>query len=448
MSGEGGDTGGGGYSGGDPGGDSGGGGKGSSGSSDSGGGGKGGDSNIYAPPGDVADYGPQPVASGGGGGGSDPMPYSPSGGGSSGLPPEITTGQSDPGASMWSGPSINDFMGPGSDGLNLGGSGPVGGDSGLPGAGGGINTPYSVGTYSSDASSALPSLDTSAGAAPSLGSASAFSAPEGVGGSPQLDSLLSEPQAMMGPISPADQNVFESLSGAQTATANQYADVAAPNIPSAEGGSTTLPAAAMPTGAGGGSSGGGGNSQTTGILPGVSNNTLGVGASAIGLLNNLINGKQPLAAQSNLNGNATNANAVSAQQNEHGVALQQYVATGKLPDGLESQVQQAAQSAKQTIISNYAARGLPTDPTRNSSLAQELAQVDSRLPAMREQIAGELAKTGAGMVSAGLTAAGISSGVYQSLANIENDQNKQRGAAIANFAAALNSGTRPATKAA
>lgn len=406
-----------------------------------------------------------------------------SGGGSgSGLPSEITSGSST-GGSQWGAPSINDFVTPGTNGgFNLGGSGPVGGNSGMPGAGGGINTPMSFGTFSTDTSGAsgAPSIDTSMGP-PAAGGASSFAAPAGVSGTPQLDSLVASPAGGTPTISPNDQSIFDSLNGAQAGAVNEYADSRAPSVPSAEGGSTTLPATTPPASGGGGGSGN--NSQMTGMIPGVSNSTLGVAAAGAGLLNNLINGRGPTPATAALQRQAGTNNATSADllargtsqgaefgrpalqsgqdQTAHGQVLQQFVATGTLPQGYEDQVQQAAQAARSTIISNYANRGLPTDPTRNSALAQELAQVDARLPAAREQLASSLATTGNsivgsgnqtsatgnaltanGLISGGVQAAGISSGIYQTLANLETGQNRDRATAIGNFAAALNGGTR------
>jgi len=382
---------------------------------------------------------------------------------------------------MWGGTSIYDYVSPSGSEFNLGGSGPVGGESGMSGAGGGTNTPMALDTYSSSGTGNTVDLGTATGG--TGGSADAFAAPSGIGGTPQLDSLVSAPtsgaDSQYPSMSQQDQSVFDSLNSAQAATVEQQAGNYTPTDVAAGGGNTTLPATS------GGSSGSGGNSQTTGILPGVSNNTLGIGASAIGLLNNLVNGKSTTASTAALQGQAATNSATSADllargtqqgdtygtpalqsgqdQTANGVALQQYVATGTLPQGYEDQIQQAAQAAKQTIISNYANRGLPTDPTRNSSLAQELAQVDARLPAAREQLAAQLATTGNsivasgnqtsqtgnsltsnGLITSGVSAAGISSSIYQSLANLENTQNQQRGQAIANFASALNGGTRKA----
>lgn len=419
--------------GGDTGGDFGGGG-GGGGGGDSGGTGKGGSSNSSA-----VDFSEGPSGSSGGSSAFTSPAEQNGFQGSGAMPPEITTGNSgssNDSSGFFGGPSINDFVtdpstfgGGNSNGLNLAGPGPVGG--GLP----------------------SPGQDTGAvgGTAPDAGggtSALGFAAPAGVSGTPDLSSLVSAPsQDTTGVISPSDQGIFDSLNGAQTAQANSYADTASSSVPSAPGESTTLPATTPAAGTGGSSSGsgGGGTSQTTGILPGISNNNLGVAAAGAGLLNNLVTGNKAPPQSGNLTNVANSANLTAAQQTEAGQALQQYIATGKLPQGYEDQVQQAAQAAKQTIISNYASRGLPTDPTHNSALAQELNQVDARLPAAREQIASQLAQTGGGMVTAGLQASGISSGVYTTLANLENSQNQQRGQAIANFASALNGGNKGVT---
>jgi hypothetical protein len=456
MSAEGGDTGGGG-------GESGGGGK---------GGGSGGvdfapnavDYTPAAPP----DSGPGPSSSS-----SDIFNFAPttSAGeqagfqGSGALPSEITSGSSggNPmGNNPWAAPTIDDFVG--SNGFNLAGPGPVGGDSGPVGVHGGV--------FSSNDSSSVPlaqNSDAVGTSAPSAGpgtGAAAFAAPAGVSGTSDLTSLVSDPNKTSMPNS---QSVFDSLNGAQAATVDQYADAHAADIPSASSAPAT--------------SAGSGGSGNMGGLPSLSTNNIGAAVAGAGLLNNLVNGKSGTPAMGALNSQANTANANSAEllargkaqgdaygtpalasgqdQTARGAALQQYVATGTLPQGYEDQIQQAAQAAKSTIISNYANRGLPTDPTKNSALAQELAQVDARLPAAREQLAQSLATTGNSIVASGnqtsatgnaltgnalisdgLQSSGISSTIYQTLANLENDQNKQRGAAIANFASALNGGNK------
>lgn len=469
-------------------------------------GGGSGDSGGFSGGGDTADYG-------GGGGFSNGGAYEPSGGwtssntGSSGFGGDTADYGSGGGSDFLSGGTgggggggfsgggdiadygggVTDVLGTGGggspDGLNLAGSGPVGGIS-QPVAAGGV--------YSSDSGPGAVSvgqdtnpLGTTATGTGGGTSAAAFAAPEGVSGTPQLSDWISNP-AGTGTTAPAgpDQGIFDQLNAAQTGAANQYADTASLAVPSAP--SATTPAAAS---SGTGSSATGGMSSASTVKDtgfGFNTNTLGIGAAAAGLLNNLINAPKTTPAVGALNQNAATANANSqnlidkglAQGEQYGkpaldsgqsqvakgTALQEYVATGKLPEGYEAQIQEGVNSAKQTIISNYANRGLPTDPTRNSSLAQELSQVDARVPAMREQMAAQLATTGNSIVASGnatsstgnqltgnqlltdgLQAAGISSSVYSTLANLENDKNKQQGQAIANFAAALNGGNKGLT---
>lgn len=491
--------------GGDAGGDAGSGGKGGGGIDDSG---SGWSNPDYTPP----TAAPSPAA-------SDPSSYATSPGeqagfqGSGDLPSEITTGSSSPAGSdtgVGSGLDLGSTGGSGSlsdflsgNGFNLAGSGPVGGSNGSP-----IGVSSDV--FSSDGGNATPvtatgSTDPLGTTAPSSGggtSAMAFAAPAGVSGSPDLSSLVSDPTtgATGGATPPAGGDVFSSLNGAQAATANDYATATAPLIPSALDGSTTLPATATPTSgsgslsdlvSGSSSSSGKGSGDSSGSSGsgnglGLNLNTAGIALAGAGLLNNLISGNKSVPAVGDLKNAAATAtgnsadmiakgNAQGAQfgtpalqsgqdQTAKGAALQQFVATGTLPQGYEDQVQQAAQAAKQTIISNYANRGLPTDPSKNSALAQELSQVDARLPAAREQLATQLANTGNsivasgnatsstgnaltanGLLTDGLTSAGISSNIYQTLANLENSQNQQRGAAIANFASALNGGNKGLT---
>lgn len=444
----------------DGGGDSGGGSS-KGGSSDSSGFSGGGDTASYGgytpPAGGVtpAEFAAGGTAGGGStGGGVDSFTSPPSTSG--GLPPEITSGSS--GGSNYSAPSLSDFLsGPagGDGGFNLSGPGPVGGGIGAPTASGGV--------FSTDGGSAPLTQDTNAlgTTAPSAGggtSALAFAAPSGVSGTPQLDSLVTDPSSggAGAGVSPSDQGIFDSLNGAQTGAVNQYA-TAQTGVDSS--GQTTLPASSNSTpppslaalvnppsgdSSGSGSTGSSGNAGS-GINLGSSGNPLGIAAAGAGLLNNMITGNKAVPQSPALNAVGSSAYATGKQQTDAGTALQQYITTGKLPQGYEDQVQQAAQAAKSQIISNYANRGLPTDPTKNSALAQELGQVDARLPAAREQLAQGLATTGSGMINTGLQATGISSGVYQTLANLENSQNTARGSAIANFASALNGGNKGVT---
>lgn len=475
MSGDGGDTGGAGKGAGDTGGFTG------DTASYGGGGGAGGSSNPGFGSGASSDF----VVSGPAGGGySDPT--AGTGGGS---------GVSDPfGPSSLGGggaTSGTDFLANGGspDGLNLAGSGPVGG----------IAQPQAAGALLSDTSAAggapLTADNNILGTTvPSNGAgatASAFAAPEGVSGSPQLSDWVTNPTGTTPTPAGQDAGIFGSLNAAETGAANDYANTRALTVPADSAGSSILnpgtPATTSSTGST--ATGGGGTSSADaakGSGLGMNMNTAGLALAGAGLLNNLINGNKSVPAVGQLQNTANTATATSndllargTQQGQQfgtpalqsgqdqvakGTALQDYVATGQLPQGYEDQITQGVNAAKQTIISNYAQRGLSTDPTKNSSLAQELSQVDARVPAAREQLAAQLATTGNSIVGSGnatsatgnaltgnqlltdgLSAAGISSGVYSTLANLENDQNKQRATAIANFASALNGGNKGLT---
>lgn len=408
MSGDGGDmTGGGG------GGDITGGGGGKGGSSDSGGGGKGGSTDLT---GGSADYSGASTAGDYTGGTTT--------GGTAGYTGGTTdtggtTAFTDTGGTGGGGGTLDSFLSnPGGGGDNLSGPGPLGGGM----------------DYSFDNSSYLAGFNNYTGGAPMAagGSTSVFDT-----GTEPISNLASTP----------GQSAFETVSGGAAAAPGgaTAAGTAAPlgitgNSDLAS--STDLSSLSRKGSAGGGgantaSSGGNGILDSLGLSPRTAASSLAAGA---GLLNNLVTGNKPAAMSPQLNTNAAFATETGTDQVAAGKALQQWQTTGTLPEGYESQLQQAAQAAKTRAISNAAAQGLPTDPTQNTALAQQLNAIDAALPGQREQIAAQLAQSGQQMINTGLQATGISSGVYQTLANLENQQNQQRGQAIANFASALNGG--------
>ena len=151
------------------------------------------------------------------------------------------------------------------------------------------------------------------------------------------------------------------------------------------------------------------------------------GAGAVGLGYNYLQGKK------------TDANIAAMQQQAanqaaQGQQLQSYLQSGQLPPGLAAQMQQAVAANKARITSNYAAQGQSTDPAKNSALAQDLNTVDMQAQAMQGQIATQL-------LSSGQAAVGMSSQLYESLAQIDMTQAQNTGKAIANFAASLSGRT-------
>ncbi len=163
--------------------------------------------------------------------------------------------------------------------------------------------------------------------------------------------------------------------------------------------------------------------------------------------------------------------------NEQGEALTQYQTTGQLPPQYTQQIDQAIADAKTTARSNAAKNGQPTDPTLNTSLAQEFAQIDNQRAGMTSKIAESLFGSGvqllnigtganttaanatlgsgvgtnnasaASLLSGGQNAANLSGQLYTTLTGIDSKQADQTAKAIAALAQSLNSGT-PTAKAA
>ena len=126
--------------------------------------------------------------------------------------------------------------------------------------------------------------------------------------------------------------------------------------------------------------------------------------------------------------------AQAASLNSQGQQLLSYLQSGTLPAGLQASLTQATSAAKTKIISNFAAQGLNTDPTQNSALASELAQVDQQALISTAQIGQQLMTTG-------LQETEMSSSLYTTLANIDQTQTANIGKAIANFASSLSGGS-------
>ena len=122
--------------------------------------------------------------------------------------------------------------------------------------------------------------------------------------------------------------------------------------------------------------------------------------------------------------------AQADQLNAQGQQLMSYLQGGNLPPGLKAGLDQATASAKAKIISNFAAQGLNTDPTQNSALATQLAQVDT-------QALISTATIGQQLLGSGITETGLSSDLYKTLAQIDQTQTAAIGKSIANFAAAI-----------
>ncbi len=163
-------------------------------------------------------------------------------------------------------------------------------------------------------------------------------------------------------------------------------------------------------------------------------NPIGPLAAAGGLAYNLSQANRQLPNQAALQ---QQANALTPQAQQ----FMSYLQNGTLPAGMQAAVDKAAAAQRARIISNHAAAGQSTDPTQNSALAQELAQVDQNT-----LIA--VAQGGEQLFSSGLSEAQLSSQIMNNLLQVEQKQTQAMGTAISNFATALSGGVRiPGTNA-
>jgi hypothetical protein len=161
----------------------------------------------------------------------------------------------------------------------------------------------------------------------------------------------------------------------------------------------------------------------TGAVNQVAKNPLGLALGGGALGYSLLAGNKPYQGQPQLNQTAAQLQAQAPQ-------LMQYLTSGTLPPGMKAGVDAATADAKRAIISNYAARNLPTDPTKNSQLAAELAQVDQKAIVTTAQLGQQLLTTG-------LDETKLSSDIYSKLVSIDQTNQKAIGDAIARFAAGL-----------
>lgn len=164
---------------------------------------------------------------------------------------------------------------------------------------------------------------------------------------------------------------------------------------------------------------------TEGVTKSVTSNPLGILAAGLGLTAAMGQGNKKPEGYGDLK---AQANALAADS----ANLRSYLTSGTLPPGLKTAVDNATAAAKARLIQNYASRnpGISVDPTKNSALAQELQAIDEQAAVSTSQIATQLMQTG-------MSAANISTQIYQNLMNIDIAAQQRSGQAIANFAAAL-----------
>ena len=133
-----------------------------------------------------------------------------------------------------------------------------------------------------------------------------------------------------------------------------------------------------------------------------------------------------------------------------GEQLQNYLTTGTLPQAFQTQIQQTVDAQKAQIIQGYGARGQSTDPSQNSALAQDLANVDNQKLTLQATIESQLQQAGASMVQQatsmlqqGSTAAQISAQLPVMVAQLNQSLNTATANSIASFAKALGGSNTP-----
>lgn len=224
------------------------------------------------------------------------------------------------------------------------------------------------------------------------------------------------------------------------------------------------------------------SSWTDLLKKGLTSNPLGAAISAGALGYNILQGQKTTANQAAL-GQAAQTAAGTGQQlstagqaqvtaNQgnaapllaQGEALTQPLTTGQLPPQYTQQIDQAINDAKTAAISAAAKNGQPTDPSKNTALAQQLAKIDNQRAGMTTQVANTLFGAGSGLIntatqtgnssaasllSGGQNAAGLSGQLYSTLTGIDTQQSQATAKAIAALAQSLNStGTNTTQKAA
>lgn len=184
----------------------------------------------------------------------------------------------------------------------------------------------------------------------------------------------------------------------------------------------------------------GGSNLFSGLGSMLGKNPLGTAVAGGGLLYNIAQGQKPLPTTNAIQQAGNQAATLGQGEIAQGQSLQAYLQSGTLPPALQAQVTQQVKAAKAAAIAGAAKRGMPTDPTQNSALAQDLANIDQLALTTAGQLETNLYQAGSQSISAGANFLGMSNQDLIQLSNIQRDQQAQVGKSIAAFAAALGGG--------
>lgn len=120
---------------------------------------------------------------------------------------------------------------------------------------------------------------------------------------------------------------------------------------------------------------------------------------------------------------------IASQENAQGQQLAGYLQSGKLPPGLQTNINQQSNAAKAAIRSRYASMGM----SGSSSEQQDLANVDAQAQARSAEIAMQLLTTG-------INETGMAAGLYTQMMNDSLQKDAGLSKSISDFAAAMAGG--------
>lgn len=303
------------------------------------------------------------------------------------------------------------------------------------------------GTPTPTSADTMTPTGTPASAASAPGGASAVGGPSVAGLTPTDYTVGGTPAGAPGPSvaggglsTPIDYTAGGTPAGAPgpSVAGGGLASPITQSIQAATGGGGTV-AGSSPLGAGGGTTGGGGGGGGANPISGGSGNiidqlTKAVGQNPLGLL--AATGGLGLAfanqgttpsVSSSTTPLANTANTLATQ----GTQLGTYLASGTLPPGVQSAIDQATKAGIESIKSRYASMSA----TGSTAEAEDIAALQQNAAAQGATIATNLLQTG-------INESGLASGIYENLVGISNQQNQQTGTAIANLAAALSGAGR------
>jgi hypothetical protein len=151
---------------------------------------------------------------------------------------------------------------------------------------------------------------------------------------------------------------------------------------------------------------------------------------------------------------AQNAQAVSQQEQaaaqpllSQGNTLISYLTTNSLPPQFQTQIQQNVAAAKAQIAQGYATRGMSTNPSQNSALAQDLANVDTQATSLQANLEQTLATAGTqltqqtnALLQSGVSATELSARIPIMVQELNAQLGQQTAQAISSFASAFGGG--------